>query len=41
MSCKVKRNKAEPKRKRVLIGRKYDAVDPKPGDLAMIRLKFG
>ena len=40
MDCEVKRENAEPKRKRVLIGRQYDDIDPKPCDLAMTRLKF-
>ena len=41
MDCEVKRENAEPKRKRVLIGRQLHVIDPKPGDLAMIRLKLG
>ena len=30
----------EAKRERVLIGRKLHAIDPKPGDLAMSRMKW-
>ena len=40
VACKVKVEKPEPERKRVLNGgKKYVVVDPKPGDLPMSRLK--
>ena len=31
---------AEPEGNRVLIAREYGAIDPKPGDLSMSRLKW-
>ena len=41
MSCEVKREKRSRSESESEQGVKYDAVDPKPGDLAMTRLKFG
>ena len=37
----VKPIKAEPERKRVRIGRESVAIDPKPGELPMGRMKVG
>ena len=41
MTCKVKLEGVEPKRKRVLSGEEYVVVDTKPSDLVMGRLKLG
>ena len=39
MLARLRTKGPEPKRERVLRGRQYVFVDPKPDDLAMIRLK--
>ena len=39
-AARLRTEGSEPKRKRVLIGRKLHDADPKPGDLSMARLKW-
>jgi hypothetical protein len=39
VAARLSQGQAEPERKRVLTGEESSSIDPKPGDLAVARLK--